>query len=1022
MKRTAFLSSAARSAKWALALAVVACTPLVAQRLTLNFNPDWRFLKADPAGAEKVGFDDRAWKAVSAPHTYNDDDTFDDWSIPGHVGEQNQWAGRTWYRKHFTAPESWRGKRVYIEFEAVRQFGQVYLNGQLLGISKTGFTPFGFDLTPHLKLGATNIIAVSVDNRFMKDPIGGRVTKAPAPGDLNMKAPASDTLHTMLHQMEANMPENIEDIPADLVPWNNPHWHPAHGGIYRNVKLHVMDDLHITLPLYSFLQTEGPYVYATDISSQSARISVQIPVENRRATDADVELIAEVFDADGKSVLTMKHAGAKLAAGARDSFKLSSFLAQPRLWSPAAPNLYRVVCSLTSSGGTIDTTTVPLGIRQITWTTTSGLYVNGEHVKLHGWGQKPTNEWPGLGAALPDWLQYYTLELMREAGGNYVRWGHCATGPSSINAADQLGIITLQPGLDGESDTRGAAWKLRASAFRDIIIYFRNHPSIFIWEGGNQKVTRAHAQELRGYFDQYDPHGGRAYAHRRADEVVGEFMDVAVGTEGGNELPRLPAVEGEYNREEAPRRVWDDFSPPNFGYIEGKAYPNNAYHLNAEQFASHQVSHYVKKLGDEAHPGGANWIFSDSTSGGRVASEVARTSGEVDGVRLPKEAYYVCATMFRTDPQVHIIGHWTYPPNTIKPVYVAANGDEVELLVNGKSLGRRKPTERYLFTFENVAWSPGEVKAISYRDGKVVATQIKRTAGNPVKLKLTPITAPGGWVADGVDVVLVDVEAVDANGNRFPTYQQRVDFELDGEGVWRGGYNSGKINSINHTYLDLEAGVNRVAVRSTRTAGTITVRARAEGLEPGSITVTSMPFAAEFGFTTRMPAWPKASTPARVAATVRPASASSAPLSGRFVTAFSYSGKSGMARVETEAREGKRIYGDRDLVFPALPAALAGADWIAVAASDAGYSAVDLMEFAVKADSVVMVAFDSQLPVPEWLTRQFHPTNLRLTIGNRTMLVYQREVDRDQSFTLGSNFEGQTDANMFIAFVNGARR
>src|SRR5262249_12716499 len=135
-------------------------------------------------------------------------------------------------------------------------------------------------------------------------------------------------------------------------------------------------------------------------------------------------------------------------------------------------------------------------------------------------------------------------------------------------------------------------------------------------------------------------------------------------------------------------------------------------------YAVNQVGNYVRKLGAPDHSGGANWIFSDSTSGGRVSCEVARTSGEVDAMRLPKEAYYVCRTMFRADPQVHIIGHWTYPAGTRKDVFVAANGEEVELFVNGKSLGRGSNSDRYLFTFANVAWEAGEIKAVSYVGGK----------------------------------------------------------------------------------------------------------------------------------------------------------------------------------------------------------------------------------------------------------------------------------------------------------------
>src|SRR6185295_2585337 len=142
--------------------------------------------------------------------------------------------------------------------------------------------------------------------------------------------------------------------------------------------------------------------------------------------------------------------------------------------------------------------------------------------------------------------------------------------------------------------------------------------------------------------------------------------------------------------------------------------------------------------------GGANWIFSDSTSGGRVATEVARASGEVDGVRLPKEAYYVCQTIFSAEPKVHIIGHWTYPEKTKKTVYVASNGDEVELFVNGKSLSRASATDKFLFTFPDVKFEPGEIKAVAYRNGKQIATQTLRTAGKAIALKLSPILGPGG--------------------------------------------------------------------------------------------------------------------------------------------------------------------------------------------------------------------------------------------------------------------------------------
>jgi beta-galactosidase len=989
----------------------VATLAAAAGRETVNFNPDWKFLQADPAGAEAPGFDDAAWATVSAPHTFNDTDTFDNWSLPGHRGEQDQWGGRTWYRKTFDAPAAWQGKKVFIEFEAVRQVAEVWLNGHQLGTAKGGFTPFGFDLTPHLKAGAPNLLAVMVDNRFMKDPMNPRT----AP-----QAPTNTATQPNLAQLSRRLmeaiPATLEELQADQIPWNNPHWHPAHGGIYRNVRLIVTDPLHIDLPLYSFLQTEGPYAYATDITEKSAKVGLEIPVRNGRDSLAEVEVLAEMTEAGGQPVFALRFTE-KLAAGESRKLGTRAVFPQPRLWEPAYPHLYRIKVTLSTGGRIVDATEIPLGIRAIRWDTDHGLFVNGAHLKLRGWGQKSTNEWPGLGAAQPDWLQFLTMRLMRDAGGNFVRWGHVPGGPAQIAAGDRLGLIALQPGGDGEHDTVGGAWTLRAANFRDVVIYYRNNPSVFIWEGGNQKVTREHAKELRDLMDRYDPHGGRAFAHRRADAITAEFMDVGIGTEGGREIAGLPVVEGEYNREESPRRVWDDASPPNFGYPEAKG---QTYQLTSEQFAVNQVAQYVKKLGAENHAGGANWIFSDSTSGGRVAVEVARTSGEVDGVRLPKEAYHVTAAMFRDDPLVHIIGHWSYPAGTKKTVYVASNGDDVELFLNGASLGHGKVSDRHLFTFADVAFAPGELKAVASRGGQAVATTAKRTAGPAVALRLTPITGPGGLLADGADIVLFDVEAVDARGERSPTVQQRVDFEFTGPGTWRGGYNSGKINSINHPCLDLEAGINRVAVRAGRVPGRLTLTARSEGLQPATISVDSVKYD---GALPVLPGVRLGAAPARtIVATAATAAKSAGPaMLGRFVKTLNYTAPYGsIVHIETGARDGRNAYANIDSPFTALPDALRGADWVQADNRDALYSAVDLMEVAVAGNTAVWIAHDNRLPRPAWLTKQFQPANMTLTVAGRKMDLFRRVTQDNESLTLGANTENTslTEGNMYLVFVN----
>lgn len=998
-----------------LVLSVALLTPALvgADRVTLNFNPDWRFLKADPTGAAALSYDDSTWAFVSAPHTYNDTDTFDNWSTPGHRGEQIQWSGRTWYRKTFTLPGSSTGKKVFIEFEAARQIAEVYLNGKLLGVSKSGFTPFGFDLTPHLRpAGQPNVLAVMCDNRFMKDPLDPSISAQAATDEKT-----HPNLAKLSEQFNESIPENLEDLKADQIPWNNPHWHPAHGGLYRNVRLHLTDPLHISLPLFSFLETAGPYAYATEITEKSALIGLEVPTRNERSTAEEVELHAEVFDASGHSVLVFTDKKS-VAAGASVDFKFSAKLASPHLWEPAYPHVYRVVSSLRLAGQIIDTTEIPLGIRHVRWDTASGFYINGQHLKLHGWGQKPTNEWAGLGAALPDWLHFYTLELMRAGGGNFVRWGHAAAGPAQISAGDRLGIVALQPGADGEHDTIGGAWKLRASVFRDAIIYFRNNPSILLWEGGNQKITRAHAKELRGYMDKYDPHGGRAYTHRRADAVTAEFMDVGVGTEGGREIARLPVVEGEYNREESPRRVWDNFSPPNFGYPEAKG---QTYQLNSEQFAVNEVGHYVKKLGADNHAGGGNWIFSDSTSGGRVAVEVTRNSGEVDAVRLPKAAFDVMTAMWRDEPQVKIIGHWTYPAGTKKLIYIASNATEVELFLNGKSLGLGKRSDRYLFTFPETVFAPGELKAVAKNDGKIVAIDTKRTAGTPVALRLTTMTAPGGLRADGSDVALIDIEAIDAQGQRCPTVQPRVDFTFEGPGTWRGGYNSGKLDSTNNLFLDLEAGINRVAVRASRTPGKLMIQARSSGLTAASVEITSIAYSGTAPASGQV-ILPSQAPTRTIKASSSPIAKSSGPIMlGKFIKTLNYTApNAAIVHVEVDARSGKNAYVNAETPLPALPLELIGADWVQADNRDSTYSAVDLMEIAVAAGSTITIAHDNRLPRPAWLTKQFQATGTKINVEGQTLELFAHSTKKDVSFTLGANTEDTRikDAAMYIVFVN----
>jgi beta-galactosidase len=225
----------------------------------------------------------------------------------------------------------------------------------------------------------------------------------------------------------------------------------------------------------------------------------------------------------------------------------------------------------------------------------------------------------------------------------------------------------------------------------------------------------------------------------------------------------------------------------------------------------------------------------------------------VDAVRLPKDSYYAVQAMWSDTPQVHIVGHWTYPANTTKTVYVISNTDSVELFVNGTSLGKKTPTSGSLFTFPAVAWKAGTIKAVGTK-GTAQVTDTKNSAGAAAAIKLTATTASGGWRADGADIAIIDVAVVDSMGNTVPNDEARVDFAMTGPGIWRGGYNSGIANSTNNTYLNTEGGVNRIFVRSTTMPGDVTVTATRNGLTQGTVTVTSVAVDNTGGLSTTMPA------------------------------------------------------------------------------------------------------------------------------------------------------------------------
>jgi beta-galactosidase len=368
-------------------------------------------------------------------------------------------------------------------------------------------------------------------------------------------------------------------------------------------------------------------------------------------------------------------------------------------------------------------------------------------------------------------------------------------------------------------------------------------------------------QQMVALRKQWDPDGGRVMGARDNDNVpantathphrrvlrrhdgAGPRTDALAGP---SHVPRIQRraprpralIETEDFREEGARRFWDDYSPP---YYKAKKGPNDTWKLSLHlgELRPGRIKRYwaywQNRISntDPAHSKLVRLLLHLLHRRGRRrrqdSSEVCRVSGKVDAMRLPKEIYFAHRVMQNEQPDLHILGHW-------------------------KSLGiNAKPENGFVFAFPEVYFVPGSLKAVARYGGKIVAEEELSTAGPATQIKLTAIIGPKGLEADGEDVALIDVEVLDAKGQRVPTDDARIEFTISGSGVWRGGYNSGKIESTNNLFLNTELGINRVSVRSTRTAGTITVTASRPGLKSAQVQIVTKPVSVVEGFAAWIP-------------------------------------------------------------------------------------------------------------------------------------------------------------------------
>ena len=759
---------------------MVVLTELSAQRDVEQFTTDWKFhlLKDGQKddGFYKKDFDDNSWRVLNLPH---------DWGVEGEFDldlENNTgllpWKGIGWYRKEFSVSASDKGRNVFVEFDGAMANARIWCNGNLVGEWPYGYTSFSMDLTPYINFGGENVLAVKLNTR----------------------------------------------------DWDS-RWYPG-AGLYRDVRLVK------TSPV--FVGYNGVYVTTPDFSDK-AYVSVQTEVNNSTGKAQNVEVSLKFFKLDINDKRSVTHFTSKpvsvlIPAGGEHTFRLDGVIEEPELWSIENPNRYGVEVSLTQNGEVVDTYSRPFGIRKIEFTPRNGFYLNGKRVEIKGVCNH--HDLGPLGSAFYVEAAKRQLVKLKEMGANAIRTSHNPPAPQLLDLCDKLGFVVEVEAFDAwrrgkrKNDYNKSfdAWNftdLEAMVKRD-----RNHPSVVIWSTGNEvpdQRTNHLAYSLYNVAKSLDPTRPVSYGcnwgnagvsgFQRGSDIFGlnynhgkykktlDFPDnknrgliasetsSCVSSRGAyffpvkfgkvndqkdiqsnfqvtsydntypgwgctpdrqfEQLAKFPAVYGEF--------VWTGFD-----YI-GEPTPYNKDMTNLLNYQDPKMKAKLKKELEEL---------------GKI--EVPSRSsyfGIMDLCGFKKDRFYNYQAHWRPDyPMVHILPHWNWTDREgkVTPVHVYTSGDEAELFLNGKSLGRKKKGEyEYRLIWDDVKYTPGTLKVVAYKDGKEWAAAEVETTGKAKKMKLTKEVYP---VNEKSVLYFVTVDLLDSKGRFVPTANNDLLFELKGEG------------------------------------------------------------------------------------------------------------------------------------------------------------------------------------------------------------------------------------------------
>ncbi len=806
-------------------------------RQRTSFNNNWKFSLGDVEGASVFTFDDSEWRQLNLPH---------DWAIEGEFSKDNPSGtgggalpgGIGWYRKTFVADETYAGKKVFIDFDGVYMNSEVFINGVSLGKRPYGYISFRYDLTPYLKIGEENVIAVKVDNQ--EQP--------------------------------------------------NSRWYSG-CGIYRNVWLTVTNPIHVDL--------WGTYVTTPQVSDKEATVSVCTSIKNEGTVDVEVKVVSSLLDAEGNRVgeTTSVLPISKDSVGTyQQTMKVDS----PILWSINNPYLYTLETEVWAGGKLVDTYETTTGIRSFEFSADKGFVLNGEQVKIKGVCMH--HDLGCLGAAVNTRAIERQLEILQEMGCNGIRCSHNPPAPELLQLCDEMGFIVMDETFDmwRKKKTRYDyslyfnEWHERD--LTDLMLRDRNHPSIFMWSIGNEVLEQwsdANADTLsleEANMILNFGHSAEMLAKEGSEMSVNSLLTKKLADMTRALDPTRPVTAGcnepnPYNHLFASGALdiigfnyhddWFMGVPKNFpgkpfivtesvsslmtrGYYKmpsdkpilcperwDKPYYDPSFSCSSYDhcrapWGSHHENTLRLVSENDFISGQYIWTGFDYIGEPTPYGWPARSSyfGIVDLAGFPKDIYYMYQSQWMDKDVLHLFPHWNWEEGQEIDLWAYFNhADEVELFVNGRSQGvRTMPDDKYHVVWR-VKYEPGTIKAVSRKDGKVVMEKEIHTAGEPAQIRLTADRTE--IQADGTDLSFITVEIVDKDGNLCPNANNLVNFDVQGAAFIAGVDNGNQtsMESFKAPHRKAFYGKCLVVLQNNGDRGDIQLNAVSEGLEKAMLNI-----------------------------------------------------------------------------------------------------------------------------------------------------------------------------------------